>query len=177
MTIFYTVDEYGIREYRSFTLLVIAFAIFLTIIWFAAHGLLYFELPAGNGNVKTFGNAYWLCFMSASTIGFGDFYPVTTGGRMIVGSMFIVGGVMLGTIIGLAANMIMKFTDTNIKNRELRKQIHELTSHNEKLEAFLLQLKEHNEELYEHNVLVEKKLEILMSHVDETTPNLKMQSL
>lgn len=120
--LFYSVDEYGVRNFHTSPILIATFLVFFGIIWFAAHGVLHFESFSTTANVTNFQDAFWLCFMSASTIGFGDFYPTTIGGRLIIGSMFVLGGVILGIIIGLVSSKIMSFTDTSVKNRELRKQ-------------------------------------------------------
>ena len=182
MAILYSIDNYGVKNYRNTPILFVALVIFMLVIYIAAHLLLQYEIPADNENVTNFRDAFWLCFMAASTIGFGDFYPVTDGGRTVIGSMFILGGVMLGTIIGLVGNMIMGFMDTNVKNRELRMQLNELTKHNEEVEILVQNLSrqlteshEMNESMYTHNKLIEKKLDVLMKHVDDTTPELKME--
>lgn len=181
MALLYTVDEYEVKNYRNMPILAVSFAIFMAVIYGAAHLLLMYELPADNENVTTFKDSFWLCFMAASTIGFGDYYPVTDGGRTVIGSMFILGGVMLGTIIGLVGNMVMGFTDTGVKNRELRHQIDRLIEHNEEVEELVQHLsgqltESHtmNETMYDHNKLIETKLDTLMKHVDETT-ELKME--
>ena len=161
MNIFYHDDEYGVRNYHDLPILLVSFVIFFMIVALSAKGVLYYEIQDDAANISNYTDSFWLCFMAASTIGFGDYYPITTGGRVIIGSMFILGGVMLGTIIGLVADMVLGFTDTNVKNRELRQQIDDLTNHNEKLEVTLSNL--------------DNKLEILMKHVDDTTPELKME--
>lgn len=181
--ILYSVDEYGVKNYHNMPILGVALAFFFVVIYAAAHILLHFEVGAETANVTNFVDAFWLCFMAASTIGFGDFYPVTAGGRTVIGSMFILGGVMLGTIIGLVGNMVMGFMDTNVKNRELRLQLQELMEHNEQVELasthLMRQLNEShkmNEDMFSHNKAIETKLDILMKHVDKTTPELKMES-
>ena len=60
--------------------------------------------------------------MSASTIGFGDFYPVTTVGRAITAISFYIGVGLAGYIGGTIAEKVTSFSDTAIKNRELRQQ-------------------------------------------------------
>jgi hypothetical protein len=81
-----------------------------------------FEIETELSPVKTYGDAVWLMVMSASTIGFGDVYPITTVGRVMVYSMFLLGVGTLGTLGAIFANKIFGFADTNVKNRELRKQ-------------------------------------------------------
>jgi voltage-gated potassium channel len=40
------------------------------------------ERHAPSSNIHTLGNALWWSFVTVTTVGYGDFYPVTTGGRI-----------------------------------------------------------------------------------------------
>lgn len=99
-----------------------------------------FEIEHSNSPVKTYSDAVWLMVMSASTIGFGDVYPVTLMGRIAVYTMFLLGVGTLGTLGAVFANKLFGFADTNIKNRELRKQ-------NANIYAKLLELEKKIDEL------------------------------
>jgi voltage-gated potassium channel len=47
------------------------------------------ERHAPGSNIHTLGNAFWWSFVTVTTVGYGDFYPVTAGGR--VTACFIMG--------------------------------------------------------------------------------------
>jgi len=47
------------------------------------------ERHAPGSNIHTLGNALWWSFVTVTTVGYGDFYPVTAGGR--VTACFIMG--------------------------------------------------------------------------------------
>ncbi|WDE04233.1 two pore domain potassium channel family protein [Thalassomonas viridans] len=130
----YTVDEFGVKNYHSGYLLLITLAALYAIIAALSFLLLHFEAGAANSNITTYKDAFWTLQMSASTIGFGDYYPVTLEGRIVVGAMFYIGVGMVGFIGAQFIDRFVGFSDTNVKNRELRKQNAEILEHNQQLE-------------------------------------------
>ena len=130
----YEVDEYDVRNYRTRALAVLSVGFLYITIGVLAWVLLQFELASPDANITNYADAFWALQMSASTIGFGDFYPVTLGGRMVIALMFYVGVGIVGFIGALIAERVLGFTDTNVKNRELRKQNADILAHNIELE-------------------------------------------
>jgi voltage-gated potassium channel len=64
--------------------------------------ILYVE--EGQGNIKTAEQALWWSYCTLSTIGYGDFYPVTTVGRVL--AVFVsAGGISL---FGLLSGLIIE---------------------------------------------------------------------
>ena len=68
-------------------------------------GVYYFE-HARNDHFRTLGDGLWWAFVTISTVGYGDKYPITTGGRL-VGLMMMFGGI--GTFGYLAGILIEDF--------------------------------------------------------------------
>ncbi len=97
--------------------------------------------------VQSYADALWLMLMSSTTIGFGDVYPITFVGRAAVFIMFILGVGILGGVGAVFANKIFGFADTNIKNRELRKQNEEIIAQNTLIHLQLTKLEEKLESL------------------------------
>lgn len=116
------VDEFGVKNYKTRYLALMGIAVVYLIISICAFMLQYFESHNVDANITNYGHAFWVLIMASSTIGFGDFYPTTFGGYIIVTVMFYVGVGMMGYIGALIASKIMGFSDTNVKNRELRRQ-------------------------------------------------------
>ena len=56
------------------------------------------ERDAPDALIRNFGDALWWAFTTMSTVGYGDVYPVTTGGRMVAVAMMIVGVSLLGIV-------------------------------------------------------------------------------
>lgn len=142
----YSVDKFGVKNYHSGFLLIITLVVLYGIIAGLSFLLVHFEAPAASSNITNYKDAFWTLQMSASTIGFGDFYPVTLGGRIIVGAMFYIGVGMVGFIGAQFIDRFVGFSDTNVKNRELRHQ---------------------NAEIYEHNQVLEHKLDSLTLKVEQ----------
>lgn len=114
------VDEYGITEYKPWFKVIMAFLMLYTYITLMAFPL--YELEHISGNIKTYDDAFWVLQMSASTIGFGDFYPTTQPGRWMIAASFYIGMGLAGFIAASIVQMFTGFTDKSIQNRELRKQ-------------------------------------------------------
>ena len=58
----------------------------------AALGVLDAERASPDANIVTFGDAIWWAFVTITTVGYGDYYPVTTPGR-VVAVLLMAGGV------------------------------------------------------------------------------------
>ena len=123
---FYKVDEFGVKNYHLGVISIFAILLFIAlticlgyITYIAEHGV-------EGATISDYGDAFWLMLMASSTIGFGGELPITLVGRITVFTMFVLGVGILGLLGGLFAQKAFGFSDTNIKNRELRKQNQEI---------------------------------------------------
>lgn len=144
----YKVDEFGVKNYNYGVLGLLSFALFAIINIGLGYITFIAETNVVGSPVKNYADAFWLMLMSSTTIGFGDVYPITLVGRIAVFVMFILGVGILGGVGAVFANKIFGFADTNIKNRELRKQNEEILEQNkqiyQKLSALENQLEDFN---------------------------------
>ncbi|MCP4324541.1 MAG: two pore domain potassium channel family protein [Alteromonadales bacterium] len=136
----YKVDEFGVKNYNYGILALLSFTLFAVINIGLGYITFVAETNVVGSPVKNYADAFWLMLMSSTTIGFGDVYPITLVGRVAVFSMFILGVGILGGVGAVFANKIFGFADTNIKNRELRKQNEEILQQNTAIYAKLEQL-------------------------------------
>lgn len=61
-----------------------------------------------DANIKTPSDALWWAFVTITTVGYGDRYPVTTLGRFIAAILMIAGVGLFGTFTGYVANFFIE---------------------------------------------------------------------
>ena len=83
--------------------------IFVGILVLEVCGLLelYFEEDAPGANITTAGDALWWGYVTATTVGYGDQYPVTRGGRLTGLIMLTVGVALFATFSGFLASTFL----------------------------------------------------------------------
>jgi voltage-gated potassium channel len=83
--------------------------IFVGILVLEVCGLLelYFEEDAEGANITTAGDALWWGYVTATTVGYGDQFPVTTGGRITGLIMLTVGVALFATFSGFLASTFL----------------------------------------------------------------------
>jgi voltage-gated potassium channel len=74
---------------------------------FGGSAVLHFEHGAPNGNITTGGDAIWWGIVTITTVGYGDFYPVTSGGRSVAVIMMFVGISLIGTFTSYLATKFL----------------------------------------------------------------------
>jgi voltage-gated potassium channel len=85
------------------------FVIFIGITVLEVVGLLElrFEEDAPGANITTAGDALWWGYVTATTVGYGDYYPVTAGGRIAGLVMLTVGVGLFATFSAFLANAFL----------------------------------------------------------------------
>jgi voltage-gated potassium channel len=61
-------------------------------------------------NIRTAGDALWWAFATVTTIGYGDFYPVTMAGRIVAVVLVVFGLSFLGTFTAYVASFFLEKT-------------------------------------------------------------------
>ncbi len=146
----YQVDEYGVKNYNYGFIAFVSLTLFIFLNLTLGYVTYVAEVAFETSPVKNYADAIWLMIMSSTTIGFGDVYPITLVGRVSVFIMFILGVGILGGMGAVFANKIFGFADTNIKNRELRKQNAHIIEQNAKITDKLNKLEQQIESLSKH---------------------------
>lgn len=82
-------------------------ALACAVLLYGTTGFLYFELP--ENPALTWQDGFWYSIVTVTTVGYGDFYPVSTGGRFIVAMPLMFFGIgLLGFILSLAASALVE---------------------------------------------------------------------
>ncbi|WP_371374085.1 potassium channel family protein [Thalassotalea aquiviva] len=151
----YQIDKYGVKNYNYGVLALFSFMIYAVLNLSLGYFTFLAETSVTGSPVQSYEDGVWLMVMSSTTIGFGDVYPITRAGRILVFTMFVLGVGILGGVGAVFANKIFGFADTNIKNRELRKQ---------------------NNDIYHKLIELEKRLNATQTE-HEQEQSLKQQSI
>jgi voltage-gated potassium channel len=76
------------------------------VLLYGSTGFLYFERP-GNPDLG-WSDALWYCLVTLTTVGYGDYFPKTAGGRYLVGVPLLVLGVgLLGFLLSVVATTLI----------------------------------------------------------------------
>lgn len=66
------------------------------------------EQDTAGANITTFGDALWWACATVTTVGYGDYYPVTLTGRVIAVVLMLIGIGLVGAVTGAVASWILK---------------------------------------------------------------------
>ena len=81
--------------------------VFVSLAWYSTAGYLYFELP--HKPDLTWADSLWWTLVTMTTVGYGDYFPSTIGGRFLVGLPTMLFGIgFLGFIISETASRLIE---------------------------------------------------------------------
>jgi voltage-gated potassium channel len=128
----------------------------IIVIEFGGMGIVYAEAWHPDANIKTGGDGAWWSFVSITTVGYGDRYPVTPVGRIIGLVVLTVGVSTYGVLSGFLANAFFPTgrdaseeripADNTDEITDLRALLEEQAKLNQALRKQLDQLERSNED-------------------------------
>ena len=77
------------------------------LVFVAALAILDTERAASGALITTFGDALWWAFVTITTVGYGDLYPVTVTGRLIAAGVMLGGIALSGVVTATLASWIV----------------------------------------------------------------------
>jgi multidrug efflux pump subunit AcrB len=72
-----------------------------------------FEANAPGASIVTGGDALWWAIVTMTTVGYGDFFPVTTGGRITGVFVMFMGVGIIGALASILASLLVSPTQTS----------------------------------------------------------------
>lgn len=75
-----------------------------TLITFGSIGILNLESHHEHANIRTASDALWWSFVTVTTVGYGDHYPITPTGRLIAAILMATGVGLFGVLTAYLAN-------------------------------------------------------------------------
>jgi voltage-gated potassium channel len=93
------------------------YAVFLTllaamvVLVLASVFVLQFEGKDPNANITTGGDALWWAWVTITTVGYGDFYPITTAGRIVGFFVMLTGIGIIGALASIFASLLVAPSD------------------------------------------------------------------
>lgn len=128
---------YLIRDRKTTSLAAVATISFVLVV-FCAVAILQLE-TSSDANIKTPGDAFWWAFVTVTTVGYGDKYPVSTEGRLLACVLMSAGVGLFGTFTGFVASLLVEpdCDAEESQHQQLLKEIRSLRSEVESLQAKL----------------------------------------
>ena len=78
------------------------------LLFITSAGIYYFEREAQPEVFKSIFHSAWWSIVTLTTVGYGDVYPVTTGGRIFTSFVLVIGVGVVGATSGLIASALSK---------------------------------------------------------------------
>lgn len=108
---------------------------------FGSIGVLLAEMHEPGANIRTADDALWWSMTTVTTVGYGDYHPVTLAGRIIASFLMITGIGLFGTLSGVAAGIFLG------RDHDVSAAIHEQHRVLERLDATQIEISELRAEL------------------------------
>jgi voltage-gated potassium channel Kch len=107
------------------------FALFLTIVvlQYASMAVLRAENNNPDANIRTGSDAVWWAYVTVTTVGYGDRYPVSNEGRVVGIALLTIGVGLFGVLTGFLANTFLapkRSNGTEAQQRALDEKLLEL---------------------------------------------------
>lgn len=94
--------------------LVISVAILAIVIYLAAFGIFHFEHAAQPDKFTTIFDALWWSVATVTTVGYGDIYPITLGGRLFTFVILIASLGLVAIPTGIFASALHSVRESNV---------------------------------------------------------------
>ncbi|MFV0287658.1 MAG: potassium channel family protein [Demequina sp.] len=101
------------------------------LLWIGSVAVLSAEREVADSAINTFGDALWWAFVTVTTVGYGDYSPISVQGRVIAVMMMLVGIALIGVVTASVAAWFVALTSGGEDEEE---EAREATRHEELME-------------------------------------------
>ncbi|HCG6531616.1 potassium channel family protein [Vibrio parahaemolyticus] len=131
--------SHAINENKASTSLHFMVVTSLMMMLFGSIYILYLEKDMPGANIHTAGDAFWWTFVTITTVGYGDFFPVTLEGRIVAIILITTGVGMFGSFTAVLASWIMDTSDERKVEVQILEEVNALRAEVRELKAILKQ--------------------------------------
>jgi len=85
----------------------------LLLLFFSSVGIYYFENSVQPDNFKSIFDCFWWSVVTLTSVGYGDIYPVTVGGKIFTSVIVLIGLGIVAVPTGLLASALTKSNQNN----------------------------------------------------------------
>lgn len=88
---------------------VVVYTVGATALTIVLAGLAILDAEQGQGGgIQSFGDAVWWAFTTVTTVGYGDYFPVTVTGRIVAVALMVGGIALIGVVTATLASWIVE---------------------------------------------------------------------
>ena len=109
LTAFTQATAFATAKGRMKTMQAVVLSVVL-LLWIGSVAVLAAEREVTDSAINTFGDALWWAFVTVTTVGYGDFSPVSVEGRVIAVLMMLVGIALIGVVTASVAAWFVALT-------------------------------------------------------------------
>ena len=91
----------------------------ILLLYTVALSVLHFEKGAPNANITSMGDSLWWAIVTITTIGYGDYYPVTVPGRWAAATLMVGGFAVLSMVTAVVSSWLVESVSaaTSVRKR------------------------------------------------------------
>lgn len=96
---------------------VLFFCATAVLLYFSSVGIYYFEHEAQPENFNSIIHSFWWAVITLTTVGYGDVYPITAGGRFFTCVILLIGLGIVAVPTGLIASALSKIRQQDVEDK------------------------------------------------------------
>jgi hypothetical protein len=97
-----------LQEEGADAMLMVTIFVVIILLTFSGIAVFYFERNAPGANITQPDNAFWWSIVTMTTVGYGDYYPITQGGRAVAVVLMGAGLGIIGVLSSYLSQLLVK---------------------------------------------------------------------